>query len=420
MLDRSLPPPAGEISQFEIIQAQTDYLSSGVPVHRVEAGKHEILLIECIFRSGKWYENIPGISFFSSRMMHEGSENMNAEEIADFFESHGARVEIHTGADLVTFEVYVLKKHFAKVISVFKDLFFNPVYPARELEIMKEIQIQQIRVNEKKNNIRAGKEFRKLLFGEFHPYGRSLEIQNIEKYITVENCRNYYQSVLLSGLEIIISGNLDSGIIQSLEIFSEIPPVTPTDIRLANPSSDLSEIRIPVKDSSQTSIRYGRKIIGKDHQDYLPLVVLNELLGGFFGSRLMKNLREEKGFTYGIHSSLVHHLQDSYWVVGTDVKKEFASDAFREIKHEFARLKEDPVDSDELNMVCNYLKGNFLSGIETSFSLAEKFKNIHFFNLGYQHYDDYLHILQTISASRIQELANLYLNEEGFRLVMVG
>lgn len=420
MLDRRLPPPAGEISRFEIKKARTNYLSSGIPVHGVDAGNHEILLIECIFRSGKWFENIPGISFFTSRMLQEGSEYMNSAEIADFFESHGARVEVHAGADLVTISVYVMKKHFPKIVSVLKDLLLHPTFPDEELEIMKEIQIQQIKVNEKKNNIRAGKEFRKLLFGEAHPYGRSLEVPDVEKYITADNCRYYYRTLLLSGMEIIISGKLDLDIYHTLEIFSDIPVVSPPETNVKIQTTGLTEKRIPLNDSSQTSIRYGRKIIAKSHKDYLSLIVLNELLGGFFGSRLMKNIREEKGFTYGIHSSLVHYFHDSYWIIGTDVRKEFSSDTMREIHREFSRLKEEPVGKDELDMVRNYLMGNFLSSIETSFSLADKFKNIYFFKLGYQYYTDYLHTLRTISATTIQELANRYLTEDAFRLVMVG
>jgi zinc protease len=170
----------------------------------------------------------------------------------------------------------------------------------------------------------------------------------------------------------------------------------------------------------QTSIRYGRRIIHKDHEDHASLVVLNELLGGFFGSRLMKNIREDKGYTYGVHSSLVHQIRDSYWIIGTDVKKEFAEDTLREIRNEFSRLRNDPVDPGELEMVKNYLMGNFLSSIETSFSLADKFKNIYFFNLGYSYYDNYLENLNTVSADRILELANKYLDEDAFRLVMVG
>ncbi|MBR9999250.1 MAG: insulinase family protein [Cyclobacteriaceae bacterium] len=420
MLDRSIPPSVGELSGFEFIRAHSSKISSGIPLHLIESGHHDIVLVEFIFRSGKWYEGQPGISFFSSRMLMEGSGSMTSREIADFFESHGARFEIQTGSDLVIFSVYVLNKNFEKVIGVLNELFLHPLYPREELEIMKEIQIQQIRVNDKKNNIRAGKEFRKLIYGGEHPYGRALEIRDIEKYITAENLQDYYRRQLLSGMEIVLSGKLNSRMTGALEIFSGIPIITGQEPASVFRYPDITEKRIPVDDSSQISIRYGRRIIHKNHEDHASLVVLNELLGGFFGSRLMKNVREDKGYTYGIHSSLVHQIRDSYWIIGTDVKKESAEDTLWEIRHEFKRLRDESVDSEELEMVRNYLMGNFLSSIETSFSLADKFKNIYFFNLGYEYYDNYLDSLRSISSGRIREMANKYLDDDEFRLVMVG
>ena len=420
MLDRTIPPPIREISEFQLIQAQTVQLTSGVPVHVIDAGHHEIVLIECVFKSGKWYENLPGVSFFSSKMLLEGSKFMDSRQIADFFESHGARIEITAGSDLVLFSVYVLKKYFENVLPVLKDLFVHPVYPGEELEIMKEIQIQQIKVNNRKNNILAGKEFRKLIFGEDHPYGRALDIRDINMYATTNNLWNYYHSRLLSGMELILSGNLDSKIIDSLEVLSEVPHLQREESSIVYGNPEIREKRIKVSASLQTSVRYGRRIIQKNHEDYVGLVVLNELLGGYFGSRLMKNIREDKGYTYGIHSGLINHLHDGYWIIGTDVKREFTGQTLHEIQHEFARLRDEPVDPDELKMVRNYLLGNFLSSIETSFSLADKFKNIYFYNLGYSFYEDYLHALRSIDARRIQEIANRYLVDEEFSLVLVG
>lgn len=420
MLDRTTPPPAGIISRYDLIQARSTQISSGIPLHIIEAGKHDILLVEFVFRSGKWYEGLPGMSFFASKMLMEGSGSMTSQEIANFFESHGARIEIQTGSDVVIFSVYVLKKHFIKVLSVLKEIFMNPLYPEEELQTMKEIQIQHIRVNDKKNNIRAGKEFRKLLYGAGHPYGRTLEIGDIKNHITPQNLKEYYGNQLLAGIEIVLAGNIDEEIASELETFADIPLISGKEPVYDFNFPEIRKQRIPVDDSFQTSIRYGRRSIRKDHDDHASLVVLNEILGGFFGSRLMKNIREDKGYTYGIHSSLVHQLHDSYWIIGTDVKKEYAEDTLGEIHKEFKRLRNEPVEKDELDMVRNYLMGNFLSSIETSFSLADKFKNIYFFNLGYEYYDHYLESLHSISAGRIMEIANKYLDEEAFRLVMVG
>lgn len=259
-----------------------------------------------------------------------------------------------------------------------------------------------------------------MLFGTAHPYGRSLEIEDIDQRISQDLLKGYYEQQLLHGPELIISGNLSDGLIEGLQIFSALENVLPEEKQLGIGDSGKSETIIPRKESLQSSIRWGRRIVHKTHPDFIGLLILNEIFGGFFGSRLMKNIREAKGYTYGIHSSILTHLQDSLWVVGTDVKKEFVSDTMAQIHLEADRLREMPVKDEELTLVKNYLMGNFLSSLETSFSLADKFKNIHFYGLDYSYYDRYLDALHSISPYDIQALADKYLATTAFKTVLVG
>ncbi len=420
MLDRTSAPPAGEISNFKIPLAETVYLSSGVPVHLIDSGKHDILLLECIFKSGKWFENIPGVSYFSAKMLLEGSLTMTSLQIAEFFESLGAHIHISPGPDLVIFSVYVLKKNLEKVIRVLADIFIHPIFPSNELDILKEIQIQQIKINDQKNSIKAGKEFRAIVYGINHPYGRSMEIADIEDNINKKSITEYYGDALLSEFEIILSGKLDTHVINLSEIFSGISLVPAKNPKHLLQDSERMKKNITIDSSLQTSIRYGRRIISKDHEDYISLSVMNEILGGFFGSRLMKNIREEKGYSYGIHSGFIHQIQDSLWLIGTDVRKEYTAKTILEIKHEFQRLRTEKIAHDELKMVKNYMLGNFLASIETSFSLADRFKDIYFFNLDKNFYDHYIQGINSINPDVIQEMAIKYLIEDQFKLVTVG
>jgi predicted Zn-dependent peptidase len=265
----------------------------------------------------------------------------------------------------------------------------------------------------------AGKEIRRLLYGPNHPYGRALEYDDFDQ-LKQEHINQYYRRALLHGIEIIISGQISEDLIDVLEVFKDLPKVDPSETHHNIVGSDDKNIRIHKKDSLQSSLRMGSRKISKSHPDFPGLIILNELFGGFFGSRLMKNIREEKGYTYGIHSSIVSHIHDSYLVIGTDVKKEFVDDTIDQIYHEARRLKDELVEARELTVVKNYLMGNFLSSIETSFALADKFKNIYFFGQDYSFYDKYIEKINTITPSEIQELANKYLNESAFKSVIVG
>ena len=181
-----------------------------------------------------------------------------------------------------------------------------------------------------------------------------------------------------------------------------------------------SEATIEKPDSLQSSIRLGRRIIHKTHGDYIGLVILNELFGGFFGSRLMKNIREEKGYTYGVHSSIISNIYDNFWVIGTDVKKEFVKDTIEQIYLEMDRLGSDLISQEELELVQNYMLGHFVSSLETSFALADKFKNIHFFGQDYSFYDQYVDTINSITPEHLIELASTYLKPAAFKKAVVG
>lgn len=420
MLDRTTPPAAQRISSLNFTKAKTISLSSGVPIHIIHSDQHDILRLEIIFKSGRWFETNIGSAYFTSQMLLEGTSGKSSKELADIFEFHGAHVSIDSGIDYNTFVVYALSSKLAEIIDIISQCLIDSVFPETELNILKDIQKQQLRINNEKNSYVAGKEIRKLLFSNTHPYGRSMEIENLGDRLNADLLRHYYQDGLLNGIEIVVSGNVPDQLIASLEVFKMLPADKGKLMTHEFDDIEKSETIIEKSDSLQSSIRLGRRIINKSHEDYIGLIILNKLFGGFFGSRLMKNIREEKGYTYGIHSSIVSHIHDSFWVIGTDVKKEFVRDTIDQVLFEMERLRNDLIGREELNLVKNYILGNFISSLETSFALADKFKNIHFFGQDYSFYDRYIDTVNTITPQKLQDLAHRYLVKETFKKVVIG
>jgi len=419
MLDRTIPPITRSISKVNLIRAEKIHLSNGLPVHIIDAGQHDIIRVEIILKSGKWYEYINGEAYFTSQMLLEGTADRPSRELAEIFEYHGAHVHVNSGIDYNILTIYVIRTKWKEIIGIIKECILRSIFPEKELSILKDIQRQQLRIDNERNSFVAGKEIRRLLYGSNHPYGRSLEYDDFDE-LKQEHINQYYRKTLLHGIEIIISGQISKDLIDVLEVFNELPKVDPLETPHNNIGSGDVELRIHKKDSLQSSLRMGSRKISKSHPDFPALIVLNELFGGFFGSRLMKNIREEKGYTYGIHSSIVSYIHDSYLVIGADVKKEFVDDTIDQIYHEVNRLRDERVEDKELTTVKNYLLGNFLSSMETSFALADKFKNIYFFGQDYSFYDKYIEKINTITPIEIQELANRYLDKSGFQLVVVG
>jgi predicted Zn-dependent peptidase len=164
----------------------------------------------------------------------------------------------------------------------------------------------------------------------------------------------------------------------------------------------------------------GRKLFTRSHPDYFKMMVLNEILGGYFGSRLMRNIREEKGLTYGISSNLFTLQKEGYLLIGTDVKREFTSLTIEEVYKEMNILRTEPVGEEELETVKNYMAGSFAGSLSTPFALADHFKAIYFDGLTYDFYEHYIENILNTSAQQLQDLANQYLTDNSMLVVIAG
>jgi zinc protease len=423
MLNRINPPKAASIEHFKIKEAQSQRLNNGITLHWIDAGEHDILQLEILLRSGKWFETINGTSFFTSKMLFEGTGSRTSSEISEFFESFGVQVHVNPGNDFISVSALCLNKYFREIIPVLLDCLLQPSFPSGELDILKDLQIQQTKVNNEKGSYVASKEFRRMIFGEDHPYGKPLEMNDIDDHITPLLLKTFHSDRLFYQPELILTGKVREEYLTLLESnFAGISlsSLASEGFTSRNKSASSQKKIIGKPGSLQSSVRYGKKIIPKTHPDYSGLLVLNELLGGFFGSRLMKNLREEKGYTYGIHSSVINYINDSYFVISADFIKENTRQAIDEINKEIVRLQAEDVKLNELEMVKNYMLGGLLSDLETSFSLAEKFKAVYFYGLDYRFYDLYVQTIRNITPGTLRELAIKHLSITDFSLVIVG
>ena len=166
-MNRTIPPPSRPIEQFNITKAETVHLSGGIPLHVIRSGQHDIIQFEIILRSGRWYEPSIGLSWFTAKMLAEGSRYKTSQEISKFFEFFGAQFKISPGIDLVTLSAIFLGKQFEKIIPVIAECLFEPAFPETELETIKDLQIQELKVNNERSSYVATREIRRQLFGNY-------------------------------------------------------------------------------------------------------------------------------------------------------------------------------------------------------------------------------------------------------------
>jgi zinc protease len=421
MVDRSNAPAFKEVRRVNLKQAISGNLINGIPLHVIDAGIQPVIKLEAVLYSGKWFEPQDAVSFFTTKMLTEGTINKSSLQISEFFDRYGAFVELGSGFDYNTVALYVLTKHFTETIKVFREILSESTFPEDEFQILKNNTLNELKVkNEKIHNI-ATKRFRETIFGSDFPYGKEITEEHIVHLEPAGKLKDYFSGQFFNSMELVASGQIFDDQIELInEIFGDFELKTlPGPDHTLQTRSPLKEVVVKEK-SSQSSIRIGKRLFTKNHPEYLKMLVVNEILGGYFGSRLMKNIREEKGYTYGVYSRLMSFKKEGYFSISLEVKKEDTQHAIDEIYREIQILQQSPVPQDEMETVRNEMVGGFLTEINSPFSLADKFKSVHFQGLDYQYYQDFINVVNSITPEEILELAAKHLDVSDMSEVVVG
>jgi zinc protease len=419
MLDRKTPPPFNRSTSFDLIQPAKFTLPNGASVHFVNGGGQDILKIDIISNAGRWFEKQWGLSHFTSTLLTKGTASKNSFEIAEIFDRYGAHVEISAGLDTATLSLYSLGYNLSPVLNLLLEILEGPVFPEKELTQARSIYLQNLKVNEEKTSFQASRLIRKNIFGEEHPYGKELDEQDLQKLQTA-TLKDFYQKHFCD-FKVIVSGKIDAKIQTDIITMLSALRWSKSDEKTAatvNPRNKRDSIAR--EDSVQVSVRMGKRSVLRTDKDYYDVLFLNHILGGFFGSRLMKNIREEKGLTYGIYSALHAMKHDSYMVIGADVNKENRSLIFDEIRSELKRLRTELILEEELDVARYHFIGSLQAEITTPFAHADKIKTILNYNLDPQHYTNMIERIDSVSAQELMEVAEKHFNEESFFEAVAG
>jgi len=396
MLDRKTPPPFNRSTSFTLLQPSVVTLPNGVNIHFISGGKQDVVKVDFFFNAGRWQEQAWGVSYFTSKLLTKGTKTKTSFEIAQRFDLFGANIELIAGLDYVGVSLYALTKNLEPVLQLLLEVLTEANFPEKELQQSKSIYLQNLKVNNEKTSFQASKLIRKNIFSDVHPYGKELEEEDVIK-LERGQLTDFYQT-FFSDFQVIVSGKIDTDT-QHL-ITTMVGALTSVKKKEAvHVVGTSGEYRQYVKkaDSVQTSI-----------------------LGGFFGSRLMKNIREEKGLTYGIYSSLHAMKHDSYVVIGADVNSENRDLAFQEIRNELKRLRTTEIGADELDTARYHFIGSLQSEITTPFAHAEKLQSILWYGLHPQHYKRMIERINVIRTEELIGIASTYFNEDLFLEVAVG
>jgi zinc protease len=422
-LDRTKAPHIKDAVDLELKLKPYDkyVLRNGVEVYAINAGAEDVLQIEWVFYAGNWYEDKNLVAASSNFLLKNGTSSKNAFQLNEHFEYYGSYLNRNCYNETATLSLHCLTRHLGALLPVVKEMLVDSVFPEEEIRTYRQNMKQRLNVNLKKSDFVAGRLIDAYLYGEEHPYGRFTKHEDFDG-ITHEQVMDFYKQYYKNGKFVLfVAGKLPSDLFPLLDqYFGDLNSshVTVEDLK-SYPASEKKYRVTNDPQGVQGAIRMGILFPNRHHPDFVKAQVLNNIFGGFFGSRLMSNIREEKGYTYGIYSYLENHIQQSAWIISTEAGRDVCEATIAEVYKEMDILRNEAVDDEELLLVRNYMMGSILGDLDGPFHIINRWKNIILNGLDENYFYTQIETIRNVKADELQALANKYLIAENFYELVV-
>lgn len=420
MINRKQTPAIIDAVDFRLKLKPYDFftLDNGIPVYSIDAGAQDVVQLEWVLYAGNWFEEKNSIAAATNFLLKNGTSNRTAFQINEDFEYYGAYCNRSCQSETANITLHTLTKHLDKLLPVVSDMLTNANFPDDELETFKQNSKQRLAVNLKKCEFVAARLIDQYVYGIDHPYGKFAQPEHLDALSTHELKAFYKKYYQQGSCVLFVSGKLPANLAGTLnENFGKLPltaPVYSTGIIAAH-AAEQKKYRIENDYKAvQGAIRLATPFPNRHHPDFKKMVVLNNIFGGFFGSRLMSNIREDKGYTYGIHSYLQNHKQETALLVSTEAGKDVCEATIHEVYKEMKLLRDAPVDAEELSLVKNYMMGTILGDLDGPFHIMAKWKNIILNGMTRDYFYESVAAIKETSAEELQALAQKYLQPERF------
>ncbi len=420
MVNRSQAPITPPFPPLRLPAVEHSFIQPGLPLTIVRDESQPIIILSINYRAGNLYASRAGMAGLMAKMLPKGTTEQSAEYIADQIEYYGGRLESVADQDLLKINLEVPSRHFHQLLPILQQVVATPAFPLPPFEKLKKITAQKIQQNLLDPQKHGYQRLRQAIFGPDHPYGRILQAESLE-VLTIEEIKKHHATYHWNQPEIFLYGDVTQEVAEAtlkaferIKIKSLAPPQSPASVFQGE------NLAIKMENSPQTTINLGHPTIKLTDPDYIPLYITTKLLGGYFGSRLMANIREKNGFTYGIHSYINPFWQQSYWRTTTVVNKKHTEATCREILHEIKRLQETPIGKEPLQHFKNYLLGELLGSFEGPLEIEEQLEAVALHKLGLTYYQQLYQGIKEITPVTIQQTAQRYLGLPTLKWVRVG
>ena len=424
-LNRNIAPPIRPFGEIGIIHPEHRVMKNGIPLHVIQAGTEDVVRLDLLIGGGLWHQSQPLQAMFANRMLREGTLHLTSSEIAERLDFYGAWMELSTSMNCNFLTLYSLNKFFPQSLAILLAMMKEASFPEEEMKVTIESNRQQFIVNSTKVDVMTRKEFNKAIFSESHPCGRHAVLEDYDR-LTTQDLKEFYRRYYHSeNCSIYLSGYVTEAVLNQIRNeFGSAPWGEPSPCEPLTPLPTLTfkgrRIHVEHPTAVQSSVRLGCPLMDRNHPDFSGMKVLTTVLGGYFGSRLMSNIREEKGYTYGISATIASFPFQGYLAIGTETANEYVEPCIREVKNEMRRLQEERVSDQELTMVKNYMMGEMCRSYEGPFSLSEAWIFVETAGLEKNFFLTHAKKIRSVSAEDLRDLAIKYFRPDDMLEVVAG
>ena len=416
-------PEFKTIEKIDFLPVEKITLDNEVPVFILSAGSQDVTKIDIEFPAGAVQAGIPLVASTTANLMQEGTMDKTSMQISELTDFYGAYINSQTYHHHTIFTVLCLTRYLPEMLKLLHEIITRPSFPQHEYDLYLQKKKEEFIFEGEKVKTVAARQFGETIFGPEHPYGRQLKDKHFES-ISLGQIRDFHHQYYRPQFaRIFVAGQPGDQLRPLLDKYfgkddsiqptreEKIPPVMPSPQKV---------ITIKKDGAMQTALRIGRPLFNNHHPDFIPLQILNTILGGYFGSRLMTSVREEKGLTYGIGSFIMPLKHSGVFGISSEVAGESRDKAIDAIFEEFEKLRSNKVPEEELQMVKNYMMGEMLRNFDGPFSTADIFRTLQEYGLDFEFYQTMIQYIRNVTASEVQATAQKYLKPEDFWIVAAG
>ncbi len=414
-------PQLTPIDSVEITAMHRHTTRNGVGIYTLPTDDFEVLRITFVFRAGSSVQHQPFAASATANLLAEGSRRFTAQQITEQLDYHGSWFNVNIDRDYAYISFAMLSKFYRETLDIAAEILLHPTFPEEELRTYCTKRKQRLTIDRKKVDIEAREAFARAMFGSDHPYGVSYSEEEYDR-LTREAVERFYREFYTAeNCFVVCSGRIGEEETAAIDAIAEALPHSPAHERVEMERAESGDdCLVDHPDAVQSSIRIGRLLFPRQHPDFVGMQVVATLLGGYFGSRLMHNLREEHGYTYGVMAAMVNFEKEGYMAIGAQVGTEVTQAAITEIYREIARMREERVTEEELELVKNIMAGEMMRILDGPFGIADvAIENI-LCGFDNSSLNDNLREIQSMTPQRVQELAQRYLRQEDLVTVVAG